>query len=212
MRTVGQILRDKREEKLYSLEDIEKNTKIRKELLERLEKDDYEALPPVTFIQGFIKNYAKFLGLDAEKLLAIFRRDFESKKHPPQILESFANPLKSKKFFLTPSKVLGVVVVLIVMGFFAYLWVEYRGFVGAPNLAVNKPQDQQTVEIPSIEVEGKTDPEVKVMVNNQEIAVDGSGHFQEEVKLSATINNITVTATSKFGQTAKIERTVFVKK
>src|SRR3989344_4235591 len=151
MRTVGQILRDKREEKLYSLEDIEKNTKIRKELLERLEKDDYEALPPVTFIQGFIKNYAKFLGLDAEKLLAIFRRDFESKKHPPQILESFANPLKSKKFFLTPSKVLGVVVVLIVMGFFAYLWVEYRGFVGAPNLAVNKPQDQQTVEIPSIE-------------------------------------------------------------
>lgn len=212
MRTVGQILKDKREEKLYSLDDIEKNTKIRKELLEALEKDDYEVLPPVTFIQGFIKNYAKFLGLDAEKLLAIFRRDFESKKHPPQVLDSFANPLKSKKFSLTPSKVLGMVVVIIIIGFFVYLWMEYRSFVGAPNLAVNKPQDQQTVEIPSIEVEGKTDPEVKVMVNNQEIAVDGSGYFQEEIKLSATINTISVTATSKFGQTAKVERTVFVKK
>ncbi len=212
MRTVGQTLKETREAKLLTLEDVEKHTKIRKELLEALERNDFEKLPPTIFIQGFIKNYGKFLGLNTEKLLAIFRRDYESNKHPPVVLESFSNPLKNTKFRITPAKILGVVVVLIILGFFAYLWVEYRQFVGAPNLDVSSPQDQQTVEIPTVLVEGNTDPEVKVSVNNQDIGVDKSGHFKEEIKLSSSTNNVDIVATSKFGQSNKITRTVFVKK
>lgn len=212
MKTVGQILKEYREAKFYTLEDIEKHTKIRKEMLEALEADDYDRLPPVTFIQGFIKNYGKFLGLKQEKLLAIFRRDYEAKKHPPVVLESFTKPLSEQKFRVTPSRVLGIVVALIVFMFFSYLWVEYRQFVGAPDLNVISPKDQQTVEIPSVVVEGKTDPEIKVMVNNQEIGVDINGNFKEEIKLSSSSNVVVITATGKFGQVAKVERTVFVKK
>lgn len=211
MRTVGQILREARTEKLYTLEDVEKNTKIRKELLEALENDNYDKLPPPTFIQGFIKNYAKFLNIDVDKLLAIFRRDFESKKHPPVVLESFSNPIKQKKLRITPSRVIGLVVAVIILGFFAYLWVEYRQFVGAPKLEVSSPQDQQSVEIPTVLVEGNTEPEVKVMVNDQEVGTDENGHFKEEVKLSSSINKLTITASGRFGQAAKVERTVFVK-
>lgn len=212
MRTVGQVLKEARESKLYTLEDVEKHTKIRKELLEALESSNFDKLPPTTFIQGFIKNYGKFLGLDPNKLLAIFRRDFESRKHPPVVLESFSKPLKQKKFNLTPGKMLAAGVAIIVLGFFAYLWVEYRQFVGAPPLEVVRPTDQATVDIPAITVEGKTDSEVRVTVNNQQVSVDKNGHFQEEVKLSSSTNIITVVATSKFGQAVKVERTVFVKK
>ncbi len=67
MRTVGQILKEGRETKLFSLEDVEKHTKIRKGLLEALEANDYDKLPPPTFIQGFIKNYGRVLGLDVNK-------------------------------------------------------------------------------------------------------------------------------------------------
>lgn len=212
MRTIGQILKETRETKLYTLEDVEKSTKIRKELLQALEADDFSKLPPVTFIQGFIKNYGRFLGLDAVKLLAVFRRDFEASKHPPKIMESFSKPLGNKKILLTPSRLIGIIVALIIISFFAYLWVEYRQFVGAPTLEVSSPGEQQTVEVTSVLVEGKTDPEAKVMVNNQEVGVDKEGHFKEEVKLSSSTNIITVTSSSKFGQTAKVERTVFVKK
>lgn len=212
MRTVGQILKEAREAKLYSLEEIEKNTKIRIELLKALEADDYSKLPPETFVQGFIKNYGKFLSLDAAKLLAVFRRDYEARKHPPQILESFLNPLKENKFYLSPSRVLSFVVVTIVIMFFAYLWVEYRQFVGAPNLEVFSPNDQQTVEIPNILVEGKTDPEGKVTVNNQEIGLDKDGHFKEEIKLLTSTNKIVIVSTSKFGQSSRVERTVFIKR
>jgi cytoskeletal protein RodZ len=212
MRTVGQILKETRENKLYTLGDIEKNTKIRKELLEALENDDYSKLPPSTFVQGFIKNYGKFLGLDADKLLAVFRRGFEDSKHPPKVLQSFSNPINNRKIRLTPGKLVGVVVGIVIILFFAYLWVEYRSFVGAPNLEVSSPADQQTVDIPQITVTGSTDPEVKVKVNDQQIGVDSTGHFNEDVKLSSSENTITITASSRFGQTAKITRTVFVKK
>jgi cytoskeletal protein RodZ len=212
MRTVGKILREARVDKLLSLDEVEKHTKIRKELLEALEADNYDKLPPSTFVQGFIKNYGKYLGLDVGKLLAVFRRDYEAGKHPDVVLESLSNPLKEKKFFLTPGRLLGIVITLVVICFFAYLWVEYRQFVGAPVLQVKSPQDQQTVEIPTVIVEGKTDPEAKIKVNNQDVGVDKVGNFKEEIKLSSSANTVEITATSKFGQIAKISRTVFVRK
>ncbi len=212
MKTVGQILKENREAKLLTLDDVEKQTKIRKELLEALEADNYSKLPPSTFVQGFIKNYGRYLNLNSEKLLAIFRRDFEAKKHPPMVLESFANPLGHSRFRLTPPRILALAVSIIIISFFAYLWFEYRQFIGAPNLEVSSPKDQMSVEIPAVTVDGKTDPEVRVTVNNQEITVDQNGHFHQDVKLSAPVNNISIVATGKFGQSAKVERTVVVKK
>ncbi|OGE30914.1 hypothetical protein A2631_04500 [Candidatus Daviesbacteria bacterium RIFCSPHIGHO2_01_FULL_44_29] len=212
MKSVGQLLKDAREAKFYTLEEIEKHTKIRKELLTALEKDDFSKLPPLTFIQGFIKNYGKFLGLDTEKLLAVLRRDYETHKHPPVVLETFANPMHQTKFRITPARILGAVISLVIITFFAYLWFEYRQFVSAPPLTVTSPQDQQTVDIPQVLVEGKTDPEVKIKVNDQDISVDQEGKFSEEIKLSSSSNKVIIAATSKFGKTVLIERAVFVKK
>lgn len=212
MRTVGQLLKETREAKLYTLEDIEKHTKIRKEMLKALEEDNYDKLPPLTFIQGFVKNYGKFLGIDSVNLMAILRRDFESKKHPPVVLESFSKPLSSSRIRITPSRLIGIVLALVIIGFFSYLWVEYRQFVGSPKLDVISPTQGQTVEMTSVEVTGSTDPETRISVNEQEVSTDSSGNFKEEVKLSSSVNTITIVATSKFGQATKVERTVYIKK
>jgi cytoskeletal protein RodZ len=212
MRTVGRTLKEARLEKLLTLEEVEKNTKIRKELLEALENDDYSKLPPSTFVKGFIKNYGKYLGIDTPKLLALFRRDYEAKKHPDVVLNTFSNPLKQSKLILTPTRLLWVIITLVIFCFFAYLWVEYRQYISDPNLIVMNPQDQQTVDIPEITIQGKTDPETKVTLNNQEIGVDENGNFKEEVKLNSSTNQIEIAATNKFNRTTKIDRTVFVRK
>lgn len=212
MRTVGQILKEEREKKFYTLEEIEKATKIRLELLQALENDDYKKLPPPTFVQGFIKNYGKFLGLPTDKLLAIYRREFSEGKNPPRILESFTNPLDKKRFRITPAKILGTVVLTLIVTFFIYLWFEYRFLIGAPFLEVSEPQDQLSVASTTIYVSGRTDPESKVSINNQEIQVDLSGRFSQEIQLTDSSNTIVVTATSKSGKEARIERTVFLKR
>ena len=211
MRTVGQALKQEREKKFYSLEEIEKATKIRKELLAALEAGQYSKLPPTTFVQGFIKNYGRFLGLDVNKLLAIYRREFSDQKHPPRILESFSNPLDKKRFKITPARFLGLLVLGLVLTFAGYLWFEYRFLVGAPFLEVSQPADQLSVTNPSVIVSGRTDPEDKVSINNQEIQVDLSGKFSQEIKLSESLNNITIISTAKSGKTSKVEKTVFLK-
>lgn len=212
MRTVGQILKEGREQKVYTLEQVEKAIKIRKELLVALETDNYKKLPPPTFVRGFIKNYATFLGLDANKLLAIFRREFAEDRHKPYVMDAFSNPVETPKFKLTPNQLLGAVVVLIVIAFFAYLWIQYRQFVGAPQLSVASPVDQMTVSDPALSVSGKTDPEVKVLINSQEIPVDSNGDFKEKITLSSQVNKVTIDAISKFGQKTEIERTVYLKR
>lgn len=212
MKTVGQILKETREANFYSLEEVEKAIKIRKELLIALESDDYSKLPPPTYVQGFIKNYAKFLKLEEGKMLAVFRREFSDKRNKPYIMDAFANPLKKSKFKITPGRILGLVVILIVFSFFAYLWFQYRQFVGSPALSVISPVDQLTTDNPEVLVQGNTDPEVKVAVNGQDIAVGATGDFKENIALSSQVNKITISATSKFGQKIQIERTVYLKR
>ncbi len=211
MRTVGQVLKEERERKFYTLDEVEKSTKIRRELLEALEAGQYSKLPPPTFVQGFIKNYGKFLKLDPEKLLAIFRREFSEGKYPPRVLETFSNPVDQKKFKLTPSRALGGVILSLIIVFFAYLWFEYRFLVGGPFLEVSQPVNQFNTTSSVIEVTGRTDPEAKLSINNQEIGVDPAGKFSQEIKLSDDINTIEISATSKGGKVTKIERTVFFK-
>lgn len=210
MRTVGQILKEEREKKFYTLDEIEKVTKIRKELLEALEKDQYSKLPPPTFVQGFIKNYGKFLGLNTDKLLAIFRREFSDQKHPPRVLESFSNPLDRHKIRLTPARFLGILVLIMTVVFFIYLWFEYRFLTGPPFLQVSQPQDQISLTSPSVYVSGRTDPEAKVSINNQEIQTDSNGKFSQQIKLADGSNIIVVTSIGKSGKVSKIERTVFL--
>ncbi|MBI2334961.1 helix-turn-helix domain-containing protein, partial [Candidatus Daviesbacteria bacterium] len=212
MRTVGQVLKEEREKKFYTLDEIEKATKIRRELLEALELGQYQKLPPLTFIQGFIKNYGKFLGLNTEKLLAIFRREFSEGKNPPRILESFSNPLDRKKFTLTPAKFVGATVLAMIVIFFVYLWFEYRFLTGAPFLEVTQPVNQTGVETATILVSGRTDPEAKVSINNQEIQAGPDGKFAQEINLTEGSNNIVITATSPGGKVSKVERNVFLRK
>ena len=79
-------------------------------------------------------------------------------------------------------------------------------------MEVDQPVSQQSVGTASIIVSGQADPEAKVSINNQEIPVDSSGKFSQEIKLTAGVNNILVAATSKSGKVTKVERTVFLKK
>lgn len=211
MRTVGQVLKEERERKFFSLDEIEKTTKIRRELLEALENGQYSKLPPQTFVQGFIKNYGKFLGLNTEKLLAVYRREFSEGKNPPRILESFSNPLDKKRLKITPAKALGSVILTLIIIFFAYLWFEYKFLTGSPFLEVTEPKDQQSMNQAEVFVSGRTDPEGKVTINNQEIQLDSSGKFSQRIKLSDSVNTIIVTSTSKSGKETKIARTVFYK-
>jgi cytoskeletal protein RodZ len=66
---LGQRLREAREAKDLTIQETERATRIRIKFLEALEQGDYSNMTPVQ-AQGFLRNYARFLGLDFDLLMA----------------------------------------------------------------------------------------------------------------------------------------------
>ena len=71
--TIGSILKQAREEKQLTLEQVSEATSYRVKSLEMLENDDYNGYPSMVYVKGLIRGYANFLGLDGVALVNEFK-------------------------------------------------------------------------------------------------------------------------------------------
>src|SRR5713226_3361691 len=65
----GEELRREREIRGISLKEISDATKISKRFLEAIERNDHKTLPAPVFTRGFVREYARYLGLNAEEIV-----------------------------------------------------------------------------------------------------------------------------------------------
>ena len=72
---VGDILRREREKQGLTIADIEKGTSIRGLYIEHIERGNIGDLPGLVYAKGFVRNYAKFLRLNAEPLVQQFAEE-----------------------------------------------------------------------------------------------------------------------------------------
>ncbi|TYP77586.1 helix-turn-helix domain-containing protein [Paenibacillus methanolicus] len=95
MSDLGALLRKAREQRGYSLDDIQDLTKIRKRYLEAIEDGDYSILPGSFYVRAFVKNYAETVGLDAEEVLRLYQHEMPT---PPQepVVEPVQRPRRSQ--------------------------------------------------------------------------------------------------------------------
>src|SRR5437762_3174728 len=70
MASVGDYLRDLRDRRGISLEEISRVTRVASGYLEALESDRFSALPPPVFTRGFIRAYCQALGESPDEALA----------------------------------------------------------------------------------------------------------------------------------------------
>lgn len=70
---MGQLLKSVRESKSLTVDDVANKLKLSPRQIIALENDEFSALPDAMITRGFIRNYAKFLEMDAEPLLEAFR-------------------------------------------------------------------------------------------------------------------------------------------
>lgn len=82
--TFGEELRKQREIRGISLKEIADSTKISKRFLEALEKNDLRTLPAPVFTRGFVREYSRYLGLNADEMVSryalILRRAEEAEQ------------------------------------------------------------------------------------------------------------------------------------
>lgn len=75
MSSVSQILRQTREAKGVTLEEVAQRTYIKLPYLVALEEGDIEKLPAPVYIHGYIRQYAKLLGLNGSDLVLRYQQD-----------------------------------------------------------------------------------------------------------------------------------------
>ncbi len=72
METLGGLFRQTRERQRLSLEQIASKTRIQQRHLQALEEEDFASLPAKVFVKGFVRSYARSLGLDEDNALQLF--------------------------------------------------------------------------------------------------------------------------------------------
>ena len=90
---VGAYLRKIREQLGFSLQDVASKTKISLPYLENLENEDFSSIPNDVFVKGFLRSYAKVLGL---KELDVLER-FQNWKNLHEIASSPQNEKEGAK-------------------------------------------------------------------------------------------------------------------
>ena len=62
--SIGQLLKTAREAMGFSYEDIAAQLNLRVTLIQEIEKDNFEGISALTYVRGYLKNYASKVGVD----------------------------------------------------------------------------------------------------------------------------------------------------
>lgn len=88
---IGTILKSSRLKSKKSLEEISSELCIRKIYLTALEESNYEVLPPIPYGIGYVRTYARYLGLSPERAVKLYKTAalaVEEQKNEEEVVET----------------------------------------------------------------------------------------------------------------------------
>lgn len=160
---VGQTLRDAREAQGLGVDDVAARLRLMRRQIEAMEADDFDSLGQPVFARGFVRNYARLLGLAPDPLLA----DMGGATAEPVAVRPEA-PLPSRNWLTSPWLLLALfgVAVLAVVPVALYWWLNSdedempAGATRAPAVAPATPAAAGTVPAdPPVAAEAPPTPE-----------------------------------------------------
>ncbi len=205
---VGQKLHDTRVSKSLTVGEVAAATKIQPRFITAIERGEYDKLPSASYAQGFVRNYASYLGLSQKEILALFRREFDEKRIVKVLPESFTKSESLMPRIHIQQSLVAICSLLLVI--FAYLGFQYRAMFLSPALSISSPKENAEIK-GDVTVSGRTDPSATVLVNNESVILNDQGEFTKNISLFPGKSLITVKARNRFGRETEMERSIEVK-
>jgi len=124
MKTLGETFKVRRKEMNITLKEAENATSVRASYLNSIEEGDVSKLISPVYVQGFVKQYALFLGMDTEKItkdypLIFSRHESQEFSYGIGTLEVRGNPGAGVKWFPNAIWVLVTVGILVAAWYLA---------------------------------------------------------------------------------------------
>jgi len=130
MAALGEEFRSAREARGLTLSDVAEQIHIRSVYLNAIENEDWSSIGAPVYVRGFIRTYARFLGLDAEAAVARFNQTVPAERPSASIGSS---PLEENDA-PGPSlwAIVGIVLAVALVGFVGWEYWQYTHGGGAP--------------------------------------------------------------------------------
>lgn len=179
MASLGNKLQTARETQGFTLEQMASRTRITESHLRALEADSPEQLPERVFTKGFVRAYARALGLDEEECLRSFEEDSASfyQKEGEEIRKRFLRKQGIQKERTRRARVVLLVGGLLLLGGLVLLQQQ------SPSKSIFPRFSQQPIEPPldaSIVSNREPDPETEAAGTPAESEVDDGASTSSE--------------------------------
>lgn len=146
---VGVTLRNARARRNIDLKRAATELRIRAEFLDALEKGDYARLPGRAYAFGFIRSYANYLGLDAERAISAYRD--ETASAPTVDPLHFPAPVPQDRIpraWVIASGVAAAMLIYALVAFFVSTDSDEQAAVGEPPTAQSAAAPEAPAEAP----------------------------------------------------------------
>ena len=171
---LGEVFFEVRNAKKLALKDVSNNLRLSIKQIEALESNNFSSLPPAMITRGFIRNYARFLELDAEPLLASYRvRMPDASPSTLSVKTSMNQVMPGKEGSALPKYIVLSSLVLLAVA----AWFYYMNYM-------QKPAQQVTESVVSSTVETAA-PEVAVL---PEVALPAAERLAQAVEAEAALS------------------------
>ncbi|MFZ2206306.1 MAG: helix-turn-helix domain-containing protein [Microgenomates group bacterium] len=201
MLSVGTLLKNTRERKKISLRDVEKHIKIREKFIVALEEDRWNIFTSKIYIMGILKNYARFLSLDEQKILAFFRREYEKKddvRFKERISGNYMSS-DSKKTILTGFILLGIL-------FIFYFSFQLYQYITPPKIEILSPTTSVFKRESTITIVGKTEKEAMVTILGERVYQNKEGIFEYVLPLKQKNTVLSIEVVGANGKKTQLDK------
>jgi hypothetical protein len=203
----GQELRELRELRGWSSDQLSKTTGIPLFVIQSLEEERLEELRDPSYVERHVRSMVKALDGRVSYFLHKYRMllEREGHKHGSEQLNFLARLRKSSLF--VPSKYFLLLVPLplaLIVGW--YVWRQADDLASVPRLEVTAPAENAAVADPQVTVTGLTNPMANVMVNGAPAVVQADGQFKIQISVPRGTTKLTVVARRRYGNQSQLVR------
>ncbi|WP_328097673.1 helix-turn-helix domain-containing protein [Peribacillus frigoritolerans] len=133
---LGNRLKEAREAKDLSLEDLQELTKIQKRYLIGIEEGNYSMMPGKFYVRAFIKQYCEAVGLDSEEIFEQYKSEIPS-VYSEELPEQLSRVQSRKTIPAGDSKVVEllpkILAAVLVIGAAVLIWVLVLNYMSNPD-------------------------------------------------------------------------------
>nr|MDH3163436.1 DUF4115 domain-containing protein [Bacillus licheniformis] len=206
MTELGNRLKEAREEKGMSLDDLQATTKIQKRYLTALEEGNYDIIPGKFYVRAFIKQYAEAVGLDSEHLFEEFKKDIPN-SYNDEVSEKLSSIKPQRELPKSASKALELLPTLLVatgvIVVIAIIYVIVQAVNGGGNQQAEGPKTEESQSKYDV---SKDSPLTKENQQNTDAQKDSAESDKEKKDQQSDENDkLTIKATASEGSSTTYE-------